>query len=562
MFPRRFPPAPLASATFLLMSFFLLADTALAQTQQAPPLPPGAIRCLAKQVEESLHTVAFSPDGKTLAIANNEVGLWDLKTGKKLPQRFAYTREAGSVVFSPDGKTLVVTSLAPKLGIVAFDVASGKLIHKFFPPGNQRFMAGTVRSPDGKTLAAVVSENEVRFWDLASRVELSKRRIHAPNGHFLTSLRYAPDGKTLAGGICPRDPWSPKAGTACVGLWDAGTGRLLRTYESKGDQEVNSLAFSADGRLLACGVVEWKLRQRWGYPPDLLPRLDHLLRIPRVRLWEVATGKLVLSCQFRRGAGWGVPSSDGRYLLTANEEGGMTLWDAIKGKPSHTFRAGDSYINSGLILADGKTVVTLNSTNSAVLFTVLYFWDVGAKMKPLVKGSVLEAGALARLWQQLGGSDTMLARQALWALVASPGQSVPFLHTQLRPALASAVKYDDANGIEKLVAALDSPHFASRVHARVQLERLHRHAEAALRRALKKPVSLQQKKEIEAVLKALEWPYTFADQLRRLRAIEALERIGTPPAHTLLKEVAKGASRRRKPWTPRLPSTAWQNNRQ
>lgn len=95
---------------------------------------------------------------------------------------------------------------------------------------------------------------------------------------------------------------------------------------------------------------------------------------------------------------------------------------------------------------------------------------------------------------------------------------------------------------------VDDNRMAGKMPPSPSMERLHRHAEAALRRALKKAASLQQKKEIEAVLKALEWPYTSADRLRRLRAIEALEGIGSPEARKVLEEMAKGA--------PQAPETA------
>jgi len=62
-----------------------------------------------------------------------------------------------------------------------------------------------------------------------------------------------------------------------------------------------------------------------------------------------------------------------------------------------------------------------------------------------------------------------------------------------------------------------------------------------LREALKSTASKEVKQRLEKVLESLNPPFTQGAKLRGLRAVEALEHIGTADAKTLLQELAKGA---------------------
>src|SRR5262249_51778640 len=72
---------------------------------------------------EWIHSIAFSPDGNTLASGAQDkaIILWDVATGKAT-STWTAPRPVESVAFSPDGKTLAA---AAQSEVELWDVATG-----------------------------------------------------------------------------------------------------------------------------------------------------------------------------------------------------------------------------------------------------------------------------------------------------------------------------------------------------------------------------------------------------------------------------------------------------
>ncbi len=148
-------------------------------------------------------------------------------------------------------------------------------------------------------------------------------KIFTPAGHHeIESLDYSHDGKLIISG-----------GRTSLKLWDAATGREIRTFAAVTDA-IYSVAFSPDARLVLTGCANHK-----------------------AKLWNVETGKaireftgltkddLIDSVAF---------SPDGRTALTGGSDKTIRLWDLATGREIRAFTGHTAWVNSVGFSPDGK----------------------------------------------------------------------------------------------------------------------------------------------------------------------------------------------------------------
>jgi hypothetical protein len=143
---------------------------------------------------------------------------------------------------------------------------------------------------------------------------------------------------------------------------------------------------------------------------------------------------------------------------------------------------------------------------------------------------------LDRCWTDLAGGDARVAFQAMGDMIAQPKETVALLATKLQP-----VPHVDTAIIDQLVVDLDSDNFTKRQKATKELEKLDALARPALEKVLAKPPSAEARSRAKNLLDRLDGPISGPDDLRMVRAVEVLERIGDAPARELLARLAKGA---------------------
>jgi hypothetical protein len=151
--------------------------------------------------------------------------------------------------------------------------------------------------------------------------------------------------------------------------------------------------------------------------------------------------------------------------------------------------------------------------------------------------SPLTGKELAALWDDLASDDGPRAYQALGRFVLHPREGAPFLKKQLRPA-----PDPDRRETARLIAALDADAFADREKAQQGLEALGGLALTPVNRALEARPSPEARRRLEELRGKLEGRIPPGEEMREVRAVEALERIGTAEAREVLAGLAKGAA--------------------
>jgi hypothetical protein len=329
----------------------------------------------------------------------------------------------------------------------------------------------------------------VGLWDPATGKEL-RRLESAPSS--VTVGAFSADSRLFALGS--------SEGPDFLTIWEVKTGRLLRRVVA--DNPVLSLAFSPDGRMLAAAHAEQK-----------------------VRIWEVATGRLRLSFNHERPLALAF-SPDGGLLASANskDRGKVRLWDPFSGARLHTLAGHRGVVTSLAFSPDGKLLAS-GSNDTTVLL-----WD----MTKLPRGAAPRPAALAvkeleGCWADLNGSDAARAYRSMRKLLAAGKPTVALLAKRLQPVI------EEPKRAARLVAELDSDDFATREKASKELAGLGTAAEPALRRVLAGQPPLEARLRIEKLLRGLEREY-----FGLLRGIEVLEWLNTAEARKLLTALAEG----------------------
>lgn len=509
-----------------------------------------------------LHSIAFLGDGKVLACGGKgqSLCLWEVTTGAVRSPRGGHTGPVDAVHFGTDGKT--VLSAGPD-GLRAWDLATGGELRHELPAakGEERFdgLGHLLFSADGKYLGVIGRPGRrLRVLDFATGKELLSVDMAEPRFGANPNV-FGGDRVASHGAI-----WDGKRMQAVVRVWDLTTGAEVRTLRDAPDSSSESLTLSRDGKYVAvatmnrapAGITAWRVDdgkevlklqtvremvRDLTFSPDgslLAAGCDAFREGATVRFWDTRTGAEVPLLR-EQGAGYLLTfSPDGRTLAQVVAGGQLPndpkpvvqLVELATGKVRAEFGGHRGRILALAFSPDGRTLAT-GGTDTTVLL-----WDATGRAAVAAKDK-LTPQELDGLWAELGSDDARNAFQALARLTAAPADAVALVKKQLPPAREKVL---EAKEVEALIGALDSEEFEAREKAARSLARAGNSVRPALVKALEANPSPEKKRRLEKLLEAWDAKGTPPEMVRPTRALELLERLGTPEARKVLEELAQG----------------------
>jgi RNA polymerase sigma factor (sigma-70 family) len=483
-----------------------------------------------------LLAAVFSPDRKLLALADRRdfhdqhvLRILDLATGKDHLRLVGHDSGVCSVAFSPDSKALASTS---RDGVtVLWDLAT--LRERWRVESKNDYGGAAAFSSSGKLLGAPGTSGRVELFDLDTG---KSRQTFGPASEYCRSLALTPDGQSLAivGNGLRLSFWNPD------GL-------------SQGATDINATQVAVDelGRFAAAVPGGGWLRD------PARPLEPRLLSITDVRdptcvalardgttlavgsegdgmifLFDPATGRERARLAHKKERLRSVAlSRNGQVVAAGDSRGTVRLYHAKTGKKLISLAGHVGPVLSLAFSPDGQRLASGSGDTTVLLWDLTRVWQV--------EFEVSGGEALASLWDDLASPDDLLVHRATVFLVDKPAQSVAFIKERVK-----LVTSDQEERLRRAIADLKDEDFKVRERALEELRRFGSEAVPLLRELQRTATDPRLQARLRAFLTIAELegvtpsPPEFS---RPVRAVAVLETIGTPEAHEMLEDLAKGA---------------------
>jgi WD40 repeat protein len=471
------------------------------------------------------HALALTRDGRRVLYGSGSIHVYDLSSAAEMHPRSGHEGPVHSVAFSRNGSAVATGGW--DAAVRFWNARDGKIVRVL------REFQGPVRSlafsPRGSFLAFGGDDpvHPLRVWDLAGESVL--RKINNA-GNAVSSVHWGADEDTLlsrGGGV---RIWNPRSGDVFRTL-DLGDGIEDRVSAYSPDGKIVALSRREGGISLFRVATDEKIR-------DIVPDLEADAREARAVAFDPeeeaiavvnGTGQEVAGVDVRSGhivfrlSSRDEPvtrlaySKDGKLIATGHERGSVLVWEKASGAEVLRFRGHTGRIEALDFDRDGRRLASAGEDS------LVWIWG-------LAGDEAEDPGALSTAWTALSGAPAD-AFAAGWRMALTGDSAADFLRSKLQPASAASVKtlLDDLGGED---AEVRGRAFKSILERGSEIE-------SELRRALAGGLPPESEARVRQALDRLKGTLlTSPGSLRRGRAIQILERIGSERARDILKALA------------------------
>jgi WD40 repeat protein len=301
---------------------------------------------------DGMYVPAWSPDGKYIAVGwqGLNVNVWDVTT-HQLVRTLGIKRRGGDfgwVAYSPDGRYLA----AGQSVITVWDAKTGEWVRDIVGPfiDTTRLQPRGIRSlafsPDSKTLAAAYLGASERGGRVLSSIALYQsdtgKTLYSfePDGLLQTKILFTSDGKYLVDGryeiLREQDSEGKPIGAqeykTYVDIWDAATGKPVRSISPVHVMGPTTLALSADGKLIATATSTGTKESTLNRITNKWQNIDNQ---DPIRIWDFASGHLVKELVGVKSTVRSMAfSPNGQYLISCQwdrDDRTIWVWDVASG---------------------------------------------------------------------------------------------------------------------------------------------------------------------------------------------------------------------------------------
>ncbi len=402
-------------------------------------------------LQDDIHTMVFSQDGRLLVTVGQGMELWDLWSGTPLARLETSVAPLIGMTFSADGRTLLAfgqdgsiqqwgiepdpqmtlnshpTPTAIPTVVITPTVPTMELTS--VAELGRGYSSPVYRSSDGK-LAAFVEENKLKWFDAVSLKPLGSIDI----GESVGEIIFSPDNK-----IAVVDSY---AGAQIIDLEQ----RTIIGQLGGGNSYPFGYTFSKDGHFMAYNggggttggpyhsIGLWDLIEHknafadYDYFRTLLEDRYHTMSAPaispdeslvaaghsdkRVYIWDLHTGKTRLILEGHAEKVTAVDfSPDGKILASGSQDGTIRLWDPTTGKLIKVLTGFTDDINNIRFTPDGRRLKVSIAEQSEQLIT-LDTGKISPRQMPVATADPLE---LQQCQQGFSAGDSSIFSQVLFS---------------------------------------------------------------------------------------------------------------------------------------------------